>query len=76
MLFFIHQVDVLEIKYDKAYDIRELDDDTDDILSQNFYCVVRVEGIEGTWATQYFLPEPEDWVEQGLGMIGGISFQN
>ena len=56
----VHQVDVLEIKYDKAYDIRELDDDSDDILSQNFYCVVRVEGIEGTWATQYFLPEPED----------------
>ncbi|CAH3111111.1 unnamed protein product [Pocillopora meandrina] len=54
------QVDVLEIKYDKAYGIRELDDDSDDILSQNFYCVVRVEGIEGTWATQYFLPEPED----------------
>lgn len=54
------QVDVLEIKYDKAYDIRELDDDNDDILSQNFYCVVRVEGMEGTWATQYFLPEPED----------------
>lgn len=57
---FLFKIDVLEVKYDKAYDVREIDDESDDILSQNFYSVVRVEGIEGTWATQYFLPEPED----------------
>lgn len=54
------QIDVLEVKYDKAYDIREIDHESDDILSQNFYCIVRVDGIDGTWATQYFEPEPED----------------
>lgn len=51
------QIDVLEVKYDKAYDVRELDDESEDILSQNFYSVVRVDGIDGTWASQYFLPE-------------------
>lgn len=56
---FSFQIDVLEVKYDKAYDIRELDEDNEDILSQNYYSVVRVDGIDGTWASQYFLPE--DW---------------
>lgn len=54
---FSFQIDVLEVKYDKAYDIRELDEDNEDILSQNYYSVVRVDGIDGTWASQYFLPE-------------------
>lgn len=51
------QIDVMEVKYDKAYDVRELDEESEDILSQNFYSVIRVDGINGTWATQYFLPE-------------------
>lgn len=49
----------MEVKYDKAYDVRELDEESEDILSQNFYSVIRVDGINGTWASQYFLPE--DW---------------
>ncbi|XP_068681155.1 uncharacterized protein [Montipora capricornis] len=54
------QIDVLEVKYDKAYDVRELDEEdeeNEDILSQNFYSVIRVDGIDGTWASQYFRPE-------------------
>lgn len=51
------QIDVMEVKYDKAYDVRELDEESEDILSQNFYSVIRVDGINGTWASQYFLPE-------------------
>ncbi|CAH3111248.1 unnamed protein product [Porites lobata] len=51
------QIDVLEVKYDKSYDARQLDEPSEDILSQDFYSVVRVDGIDGTWASQYFLPE-------------------
>jgi len=60
-VYFILQIDVLEAKYDKAYSIREKDKDSedDDNLAHDLYCLVRVDGSDKTWATQYFMPEED-----------------
>lgn len=57
----IYQIDVLEAKYDKAYSIREKEEESDESnLAHSLYCLIRVDGKEKTWATQYFMPEEEE----------------
>ena len=49
---------MLEAKFDKAYDRRESDEkDENSDFSEKFYSIVKVEGIDKTWATPYFMPE-------------------
>jgi len=59
----IYQIDVLEAKYEKAYDIREAGENDKESASENlsrdFYCLVKVDGIEKLWATRYFMPEED-----------------
>ncbi|XP_001623650.2 nucleolin [Nematostella vectensis] len=53
----VFQIDVLEAKYDKAYDIRQAKDESN--LANDFHCLVRVDEINKTWATQYFMPDED-----------------
>lgn len=63
LYFSCKQIDVLEAKYEKAYDVREaVENDSESAsenLSRDFYCLVKVDGIEKIWATRYFMPEED-----------------
>jgi len=55
------QIDVLEVKYDKTYAVREQENEDDDSnLAHSLHCLVRVDGKDNVWATQYFMPEDDD----------------